>query len=219
MLNFYPDAPLYGFKDTVEPALATHFEEVRQYLPELPATINIWLTSEFVIPETGSGGFAYAPDIITIGCDPEFPDKQAQIRNLKGMVFHESYHLVQGHTANDTQAQYTNLLDSAIYEGCASVFEREYSNTSPLWSKYNQHSDKQLTTWRAEMTAIPYSGDHSTIGSIYDSWAFFDESDQQRWKLYKTGTWLVDQALTKSGKDILDLRHLSATQILQLAQG
>lgn len=219
MLNFYPDAPLYGFKDTVEPALATHFEEVRQYLPELPATINIWLTSEFVIPETGSGGFAYAPDIITIGYDPEFPDKEMQISKLKGMVFHESYHLVQGHTANDTRAQYASLLDSATYEGCATVFERQYTDSTPLWGNNSQHTGEQLASWRDGMSAITYSGDHSTIGSIYESWAFFDEADQQRWKLYKTGTWLVDQALTKSGKDILDLRHLSATQILQLAQG
>lgn len=218
MLNFYPDAPQFSLKDSLEPDLSEYFNEVREYLPNLPPTINIWLTDEFIIPESGSGGFAYATDIISIGFDPHFADKEIQRDNLKGIVFHESFHLIQGHTANDTKAKYTSLLDAAIYEGCATVFEREYTQSHPLWGLHADHSSQELAQWRDGMADIPYNGDHDTIADLYSIWAFYDQSDQQRWKLYKTGTWLVDQALSSSGQDITELQTMSASQILRLGR-
>ena len=218
MLHFYKEAPNASAQELIKADLAKHTDAVRVLLPELPSHINIWLTDHYVIPETGCGGFAYAPDIITIGYDQTFADKSLQSQSLKGTVFHESYHLVQGHTAIDAKAHYSSLLDSAVYEGCATVFEREHANSNPLWGEYTQHSSEQLAQWRDGMAAIPYNGDHDTITDISDSWAFFDNTDNQRWKLYKTGVWIVDKALQNTGKTILDLRSLSAQQILDLAK-
>jgi hypothetical protein len=49
-------------------------------------------------------------------------------------------------------------------------------------------------------------------------WALYDKEADERWRVYKVGTWLVDRALQNSGKNILDLRKLSAEEILNLVQ-
>ena len=45
-----------------------------------------------------------------------------------------------GYAGIDPKAEYHSMLDVAIYESCATVFERNYANVSLLWGEYKQHS-------------------------------------------------------------------------------
>jgi len=214
---FFDDAPNYQVLNEVKEPLNKYFAEVRQFLPELPEQINIWLDNDGLIKETGSGGFAYASDTINIAFDPNFPDKKAQLVDLKGSVYHEAYHLVQGHTASEPKAVYTTMLDSAVYEGCATVFEREYANTMPLWGDYSQHSDEELAGWRDAMKGYSNEEYWDEDSGLWPKWAFYDKEDGQRWKVYKVGCWIVDKAIKESGVGVLEMRTKSAEKIALLS--
>jgi len=215
MIEYIEDAPDIKIRPAVEEQLTEYIHEVRELLPELSNSLQFWLSNKFLIPETGTGGFSYSPEIISLSFDPAFPDKEGQRRDFRGTVFHEAYHLVQGHTAEETRAPYRSALDAAIYEGCATVFEREYANVQALWGVYEDHEEAKLRIWQDALAAISPEQYYREPG-VYNTWAFYDPNDMQRWKLYKVGTWLVDRALLKSGKDIRDFRTMTAAQIQSL---
>ena len=216
MITFYENAPNFELKAEVQPHIELYLAEVRKLLPELPDDIHIWLDNQNLIAETGEGGFAYAPDVINISFEPRFKDKKAQLESLRGTIFHEAFHLVQGHTFEKPKAQYETLLDSAIYEGCATVFEREYAGTKPLWGEYQQHESSVLAGWRKQMRSITLNEYMDEKSGIYPKWAYFDEESGERWRLYKAGTWIVDEALKSSRLDILELRTEIAQAILAM---
>ncbi|NCS83135.1 DUF2268 domain-containing protein, partial [Candidatus Saccharibacteria bacterium] len=184
MTTFIPDAPEIHLKPLVEAHVEANLKEVRGLLPELPEDVSIWLDNQHMIPETGSGGFAYAPDIMTLSFDPDFTDKEAWRKNLRGTMFHEAYHMVQGHTDQRPVNQYKTALENGIYEGCGTIFEREYAGVTPLWGDYSQHSDEQLNQWRDSLAKITKKDYEETDHETYYQWAFWDPNDKQRWKMY-----------------------------------
>ena len=213
-LNFFEDAPNYGAVELVRKPLQEYFDEVAFLLPELPKKLSIWLDNTFLVRETGEGGAAYSPEIINISFDVDFKNKESQLADLRGTIFHETYHLVQGHTFFDGKAKYRSMLDSAIYEGCVTVFEREYAGVSPLWGEYKQHSEEELKKWRDAMAVILPKDYIDGKDGLRDKWAFYDKEDGQRWKMYKTGSWLVDRTMEKSKMTILQIRKISAKEIV-----
>jgi uncharacterized protein YjaZ len=157
------------------------------------------------------GGYAYSHDVITLAIQKDFADKMKQTAELRGTVFHESFHLSQRFTGEDG---HRSALHSAIYEGCATVFEREYANVLPLYGNYNAHSDEQLADWFDKLGAVGMS--YREKEGEWEEWAFYHHELQQRWIVYKTGTWLVDQTLKQTGLNILDLQNKTAEEILAL---
>lgn len=196
--------------------IQTAYDEVRALLPELPTSLQIYFDNWYLLPETGEGGFAYAPDTLTMSFDGSFADKRVQTEHIRSTVFHESYHLTHGHTYKESKLPYRHALDSAIYEGCASVFEREYTHPNVLPGDYSACTDQQLQTWADALAAI--SNDDYTNGDtgLWIKWALYDKKTNERWRVYKVGTWIVDRALAKSGLNIIDLRFKSAIDILEL---
>ena len=215
MITYISDAPNIKAKPEVEQTIEVAYTEARKLLPELPEDIKIWLDNRHLIPETGDGGYAYAPDIINISFDLHFNDKKAQLEHLRATLFHEGYHLVQGFTEEQPEVEPKTLQEFAIYEGCATVFEREYAGSQPLWGDYHQHNTDVLEQWQENLQTIT-AEEYRNDWSVYDKWAFYDEESGERWRLYKTGTWLVDEALKKSGLDILDLRLKKADEIINI---
>ncbi|RYX78945.1 hypothetical protein EON76_04520 [bacterium] len=213
MIHFDQDAP----NSRLQPLLQRHIEQfdndVRKLLPSLPSTIHIWLDNSQLIDATGEGGFAYSPDTITISFNPNFIDKQLQLQQLRGTIFHESYHLIQGHTYEDPHAVYTSALDSAIYEGCATVFERTHAGSNPLWGHYSQYDTETLNKWRDQLAAISISDYTSLNTKLWQTWAHYDVLDQQQWKAYKVGTWLVDGYLSSKNVSITDMCRYTAKDI------
>lgn len=194
------------------------YSEVRTLLPNLPKTIRIYFDNWYLLPETGAGGFAYSADTLTMSFDPSFTNKQQQSHDLRATVFHESYHLAQGHTFIQPTAEYRHTLDSAVYEGMASVFEREYAAPSILPGTYTGETDQQLQEWADSLANISMADYTNPDTELWIKWALYDKESQQRWRIYKVGTWIVDKAVRQSGKDILSLYTATAAEILELAE-
>lgn len=215
MITILNESPNIIAADAVTTVLDQSYTEVCTLLPTLPASINIWLDNSVLIAETGEGGFAYSPDTITVAFDMEYADKVAQLQSLRATMFHEAYHLIQGHTHEDAQATYTTALDSAIYEGMATVFERQYAGSKPLWGEYSAVDEQTLTRWRDSLHKLAIEDYLNPHTGKWQQWAFFDETDNERWKLYKTGTWIVDTYLQRTGKDIINIVHMPASEIIK----
>ncbi len=215
MIEIIPESPNAEAADSVRHTLEQAYDEVRALLPELPESMNIWLDNSVLISETGDGGFAYAPNTITIAYDMDFADKEAQQRSLRATIFHEAFHIMQGHTHEEPRAAYSTALDSALYEGAATAFEREYAGSKPLWGEYGVASDELLAQWREELQKIAINDYLNPDTGLWQQWAAYDPSDNQRWKLYKTGTWLVDQYLNTTNQNVLAIVHTPAEAILR----
>lgn len=192
------------------------YAEVRALMPELPENLQIHYDNWFLIPETGDGGFAYSPSILTMSFDPDFADKELQAAHVRSTVFHESYHLAHGHTNQDPKLPYRNALDSAIYEGCASVFERDNTHPNLLPGDYSMCSEEQLQGWADALAAISNEDYINGDTGLWLKWAIYDKEANERWRVYKVGTWIVDRVLTKADLSVLDLRTKSAEEILSL---
>lgn len=188
-------------------SLGVYYDEVRAMLPRLPGDLQIYFDDFCIVDGTGVGGFAYDHDIITIGYDSHFKDKAMQERNLRSALFHEAYHLSHGY---HSQMGTISAIEETIYEGAATVFERDVAKNFP---PYGDYSGKPVKEWFHSIKTIG-----SPIGSkVWNAWKFFDESDHEKWKMYKTGCYIVDQAMSKSGKTIIELNDLDAAAILALS--
>ena len=205
----------YEEKSTEEPfvpMIEKSYEEVRGYLTHIPDPVKIYFDDEDrVIPELGVGGFALSRDTITLSVQKDFEDKVAQAKNLHGTIFHESFHLAQHYTGADG---YHPAVNAAIYEGCAEVFEREYTESNSIVGDYSAHSQQELEAWLEALKEVGSS--YFEEEGVWEKWAFYNEELKQRWIVYKTGTWLVDRVLKETGLDILDLQDKSAEEILGL---
>lgn len=213
MININKDAPNSAVEKIILKLLTQYYEEARGLLRELPEDINIWLDNWYLSPETGAGGFAYSPTTLTLSFDESFNDQTLQAQGLRAVVMHESYHIVQGHTYTEPSATYRHALDSAIYEGCATVFEREYANGILPIGDYKDIEEAKLQQWAEALANISNDDYRNGETGLWIKWALYDKETKDRWKAYRVGTWIVDRALKKSGKDILDFRTLDAQTI------
>jgi len=196
------------------PRIAEWYEEVRVLLPSLPEHMQIFFfeqDSEKISTELGGiAGMAYSSDIISLGFLLIYDDKKEQLKQLKSVVFHEALHVAQGQTVMSGDVP---LLESMVYEGLATVFEREIIGNDQPYGKYPS-DDSKLKQWLKAISQILPPIDYE---NVYNKWAFYDETDNQRWKLYKAGTWFIDQILLEN-KDlsVIDLTKMSAKEILKL---
>lgn len=211
--SIHPESPNKQAIPLIEEVFREVEPRLRELLPELTNDLQLYVYDENIIPETGTGGLAYSPTILSLAIDNDFTDKKRQRESLVGLIFHESYHLVQGHTVNDGHATYTSALDSAVYEGCATVFEREYTDETPLYGDHSMHAESELESWRDSLSKISIDDWLKDNSKLWQQWSFYDAKDSQRWKSYKVGTWIVETYLDKTGKDIRDLRLMSANEI------
>jgi len=73
----------------LEVTISESYNEVRKLLPKLPKKIQIYFSDYGIIPESGIGGFAYSHDTITVSIDPNFQDKEKQLKEIRPTIFHE----------------------------------------------------------------------------------------------------------------------------------
>lgn len=192
------------------------YDEARGCMPELPENLKIYYDNWFLIPETGDGGFAYASDILTMSFASDFADPELQASHVRSTVFHELFHLAHGHTNQNPTLPYRHALDSAVYEGCASVFERDYTQPKILPGDYSACDEAELQQWADALVEISNNDYCNGDTGLWVKWALYDNETDERWKVYKVGTWIVDRVLRSSGKNVLELRTLTAEQILNL---
>jgi hypothetical protein len=159
-----------------EPLISESFDEVRKLLPALPANIQIYFSDYGILEDTGVGGYAYSSDIITISLDPDFDDKEKQKANIRPTVFHEAFHLCQKFTGEDGPF---SAIENAIYEGMATVFEREYAGVLEPYGDYRQISEEKLKLWVKELRKL--SAEIFAEEEIYSKWNFYHPDLKERW--------------------------------------
>lgn len=192
-----------SLQDEILNVIGTSLSEVRKVLSNVPANIDIYFDDFCLMKEYGVGGFAYSKNIITIAVDETYEDREKQFEYLRQTVFHEAYHLSQGFWSEGNSYP---PIQEAIYEGAATVFERNLTGSPVPYGQYD------LETVAKYVEIIK----NLNIDYDFERWKFYDKESQQKWILYKVGTYLIDSVIIKTGKSIIDLNKLSAIEILNL---
>jgi hypothetical protein len=156
-----------------------------------------------VIDVTGTGGSTYDAELIDVTFDPKRAGDNDFLKHIYAGMFHELNHAA-GLKAGMTQDGY---LEQWVFEGLATVFEREYADYQPGWGKYDPTETK---AWLAEVQRMG----EKLIGREY----WFNHPDGRRWIGYKVGAWIVDEAIKNSGKDIIELTITPRADILKLSK-
>jgi uncharacterized protein YjaZ len=160
-------------------------------------------TGTDVIPETGETGEVNLPDVVYWTLDPGRPEGVAAIvrTQLRSSLVHEFHHLVRGSAVGHGRT----LLEEAVTEGLATVFERDFAGASGPWGAYPANVD----AWVREFRSLPRDAPR-------DQW-MVRHPDGRRWIGYKVGTYLVDRAMKASGRSAADLVSVPTDDILRMA--
>ena len=196
---------------SLEGAISGYYDEARKILPKLPQSVQIYFSDYGIVPETGVGGYAYSRSILTISVDPDFVDKVEQLKRIRSTIFHESFHKLQDFTG---ESELYSPIESSIYEGMATIFEREYAGITQQYGDYHQTTEENLLYWTKELKKI--NAKEFADEKTYSAWKYYHPKLKERWIAYRVGTWIVDQVLTRYGLSILDLSTKTAAEIMRM---
>ena len=188
----------------VRKALNEAEAEVRTLLPSLPAKLSLLVSpTEFVIPELGSMGIALSPDIIQFSVDPEHAGGVAEVAcaTFRFTLFHECHHAAREKALG---RQGTSLVPSAIHEGLATAFERDFAGHEPLWG----YDNTEIHSWTAGFLALG--------AQDYCHW-LFNHPEGRRWIGDKAGTYLVDRAIANGKTSAVKLLAVEWSDVLTMA--
>lgn len=196
-------------EEPLETSICEYYEEARELLAGLPETLKIYFGDYGTSTESGVGGYAYSRDIITISINPDFVDKKKQREDVRPTIFHEAFHLYQNYTGESGPF---SAIENAIYEGMATVFEREYCGIWQPYGDYRETSKGSLTKRLKDLQQLTLEDFQNT----YSDWKFYHPKLKEHWIVYKVGTWIVDQVLDSQRLSILDLSKMTAIDVLKL---
>lgn len=179
-------------------------QEVAELIPFLPTYVNIVVyptVAEDVIPETGVMGMTYSDEYASVYFDHAIPYGNAKLfEAVRSTTFHELVHAA----TFQYESWQPDVLFGATTEGLATVFERDYANSEPLWASYED--DETMRDWLRELKELPVTGEKNRD-------YFVKHPDGRKWIVYKTGVWIVDKLLG-SGEDLFQLMHLNHNELL-----
>jgi hypothetical protein len=198
----------YVFTDEDAAAIADEVDrtepEVRALLPALRRRVNLVVsTGSNVIPETGEVGFAVSPDTVNWTVDPARGVANVARRHLRHALFHELHHCVR--LIRVPSYYTTDWYDGSVFEGLATVFEREAGWSPP----YGEYAVDEIVQWADELFEQP-------VDDTFNHWKF-QHPDGRRWISYRVGAWVVDEAIKRSGRTAADLVWESTQTIVELA--
>lgn len=198
----------YQFTDGDAEAITTEADrtepEVRALLPGLRSRLNLVVTTgDGVIPETGEVGFAASPDVVNWKVDASYGVAEVARAHLRHMLFHELHHCTR--LVKHPSYYTVDWYDGSVFEGLATVFEREAGWFPP----FGEYPPDEIEAWATELFAQPV--DHT-----FQHWKF-QHPDGRRWISYRVGTWVVDRAVERSGRSAADLVWESTPAIVELA--
>lgn len=196
------------FTEKYENTIVKTYKKAKKLISFIPEEVTfVCQTNNWeCIKETGDGGFTRSSRLLLLSMDPSMPyDEKVFLKNVESTVLHEL-----NHSARYEQGiMHGKFLDNCIMEGLATVFEREYSERGkPLWADYDS---SVIKSWFKEIVSV-------TKKSF--SWRdyMYRHPDGRRWMGYKVGTWIVDEAIINSGKNIEELTLCTNEEILDLAK-
>ncbi len=190
-------------RNAIQTIADTTAVEVRRLLPALPARLHLEVeTGTKVIEETGETGSSHPPDTVIWRVDATRKGGAAAIidRQLRATLFHEFHHLVR-----DGHIKRVSLLDAAVAEGLATVFERDQAGGPTPWGEYPEN----VSEWMDELMAVPEMEDRRPWMSRHP--------DGRRWIAYKVGTYLAERAVQASGKSPAALVVTPTREVIQMA--
>jgi uncharacterized protein YjaZ len=157
-----------------------------------------------LIEATHDAGRTHNSSLIELAFSPKFALKNPGqiLKQVRPTVFHEMNHAARF----NIHIWHKSFLDNCVLEGLATVFERDRGGEDVLWGKYDE---KDVKKWLAE---VKKQANMSNYGEY-----MFKHPDGRRWIGYKTGTYIIDRAVEKSGKSVEELSKLECKDILQLA--
>ncbi len=194
-----------------EHVVAKAAKKATEFLPTLSPHLNILIRAhaENAVPDIAVGGRTYDSELILLSFDQSLPfGKDSLLGQLTSTTYHEANHAARFAWIAKAKLFEKSLLDWAIWEGLATVCERDYGKTIPLWSEYGD--DKTMHQWLADLKNADKKDD------AWGTWAFKRE-DGRNWLAYKVGTWIVDRAITNSKQTVGELTTIPAQKILKLA--
>lgn len=194
------------FRHRYETELQSAYDEASSLLSTTSKHINFFVQPrEYdLIDETDDHGRAHNSDFLELAFNPTLDTAglNAVIANIKPTVFHEVNHAARF----NIPIWHATFLDGCIMEGLANVFARQYAHEKALWADYTQEN---AAAWLREIRDI---GE----GIAYDEY-MYKHPDGRRWIGYKVGTYIVDEAIKKSGKSVIELTSMECADILKLA--
>jgi uncharacterized protein YjaZ len=190
----------------------TSYNELKKLIPNLPNNLKLTFGTSYDYGEDGVTGSAIAADLIQIGINPEVDDRSKQFAKIRSLIFHEGFHLAQGFYLDGRQF---SAVESAVYEGCATIFERDFAGSNPAWGDYASEDEQTLRRWYEEMKTISAEQYFEPSGNTWRKWAFYDAETGEGWRIYKVGAWLVDSVLKKEDMNVMDLSSKTANEILE----
>jgi hypothetical protein len=191
-------------RQTIEAIADRATRDVRRLLPALPSELRLTVQpGTTVIPETGESAEFGLPGAVYWTVDPRHRGGIAGVASaqLRATLFHEYFHLIR-----EPGRSGRSLVDAAVNEGLATVFEREFGGAPTPWGSY----PADVAGWAQELLALPNDAPR-------EHW-MFRHPDGRRWIGYKVGTYLVDRAVRRSGRSIVDLAGVPTETILAWAE-
>lgn len=188
------------------------YVEMLGLLDRIPATLNI-VFAKGASDMTGVGGFAAADDQINLAVLGDFEDKALQRRNLRAVMMHETFHIQQGFTFD--KSPFTGL-EALIYEGCAVACEKTHGGGTASYAEYRKNTKAELYKWLDELKQI--GTEYFENREIWQKWAYYHPNYDERWIIYKVGSFIIDQLLKARQLDILDLKNESADEIVVMLE-
>lgn len=181
------------------------YKEVSKLLPFGSKHVNFFIHPREwgLIPETQDLGVMQNSEFIVMAFNPVVSEEVSQkiLSNVRPTVFHEVNHA----TRFNLEYFYDDLLGSAVLEGLGTTFERDYAGSDPLYGKY----PAEVEDWLQDLIK------HNTSKRWNDY--KFKHPDGRRWIIYKVGVYIIDQAMEKSNKSLIELTRMECEEILRLA--
>jgi uncharacterized protein YjaZ len=195
-----------AFKNEYQSEVKAAYTAVTELLPFGSKHINFIIQPrEYnLIAETNDNGHTHNSELIELAFNPKVDTKASKIilDDVKATIYHEMNHAARF----NIPIFHRSFLDNCILDGLATVFERAFAGSNPPYGDYPD----TVSEWVQEII---------TKNDMF-AWASysFNHPDGRRWIAYKVGTYIVDEAMRKSGKSIIELTQMECADILLLAE-
>lgn len=180
---------------------------VRSLLPEFDDRIELKVTTidRDLSVVGGVAGWADAPGVVQILLSATYPGglDGAVADGLTTTLYHEFHHLWRGWTIRENRFG-PGIPIAIVNEGLASVFAESYGGVA--YERFDYPAN--VGEWLDEIRGLPLDAD-------YDSW-MNDHPDGRIAVGYRTGRYVVHEAMARSGLGILELSRLAPERILGL---
>ena len=196
------DQTMAILSDTVAEVASVMRERYPQFTDAL--TITISATQQNLDHVGGVIGVAQSPDEVNIEMATSFSGGlEALIRQgLKVTLLHELHHIERGWTIENNRFG-PGIMTAAVNEGLAIVFAEQESGVKQSHLTYPDAVDN----WVEEILALP-------VNAPYETWMMGTHPDGRPYIGYRTGKFIIEEAMRNGHDTIESLTNKGAYEIL-----